>query len=119
MLTQLFSYEVPIFVALLAPALLADTWSLSGMTAFYAENPLYILINIPAFVVAIIASQGKLERIPFDIPEAETEIVHGAFVEYTRQIICDIPYGYRFGTGCSGIHYRSDFLALLYRKSGC
>ena len=86
MLTQLFSYEVPIFVALLAPALLADTWSLSGMTAFYAENPLYILINIPAFVVAIIASQGKLERIPFDIPEAETEIVHGAFVEYTGRL---------------------------------
>lgn len=82
-LTQLFSYEVPLFMALLAPALLADTWSISGISQFYAAHPLYILINIPAFVVAIIACQGKLERVPFDMPEAETEIVHGTFVEYS------------------------------------
>mgnify|MGYP000051473161 CR=1 FL=1 len=82
-LTQLFSYEVPLFMALLAPALLADTWSISGISQFYAAHPLYILINIPAFVVAIIACQGKLERVPFDMPEAETEIVSGTFVEYS------------------------------------
>jgi len=82
-ITQFFSYEVPLFMALLAPALLADTWSLAGMTAYYGEHPLYLLINIPAFVVAIIASQGKLERIPFDLPEAETELAGGTFVEYS------------------------------------
>ena len=82
-LTQLFSYEVPLFMALLAPALLADTWSLSGITAYYMEHPLYLLLNIPAFFVAIVACQGKLERIPFDLPEAETEIASGTFVEYS------------------------------------
>ncbi|MCL2496829.1 MAG: NADH-quinone oxidoreductase subunit H [Clostridiales bacterium] len=81
-LTQLFSYEVPLFMALLSPALLAGTWSLSGLAAFYGQYPLYVLINLPALVVAIIACQGKLERVPFDLPEAETEIVTGAFVEY-------------------------------------
>jgi len=85
-LTQLFSYEVPLFVALLAPALLAGTWSLSGITHYYAAHPLYILINLPAFVVAVIACQGKLERVPFDLPEAETEIVSGAFVEYSGRL---------------------------------
>jgi NADH-quinone oxidoreductase subunit H len=85
-LTQLFSYEVPLFMALLAPALLAESWSLSGISQYYAAHPLYILINIPSFVVAVIACQGKLERVPFDLPEAETEIVSGAFVEYSGRL---------------------------------
>ena len=46
-----------------------------------------MLFNIPAFVVAIIAIQGKLERIPFDIPEAETEIVGGCFTEYSGKLL--------------------------------
>ncbi|NLF80677.1 MAG: NADH-quinone oxidoreductase subunit H [Clostridia bacterium] len=85
-LTQLFSYEVPLFMALLTPALLAGTWSLSGITQYYAAHPLYILINIPALIVAVISCQGKLERVPFDLPEAETEIVSGAFVEYSGRL---------------------------------
>ncbi|NLL18446.1 MAG: NADH-quinone oxidoreductase subunit H [Clostridia bacterium] len=86
-LTQMFAYEVPLFMALLAPALIAKTWSVTGMTAFYAEHPLYILINIPAFIVALIAGQGKLERVPFDTPEAETEIVAGPLVEYSGRLL--------------------------------
>lgn len=85
-LTQLFSYEVPLFMALLAPALLADTWSLSGITAYYSARPLYLLINIPAFLVAVVACQGKLERVPFDLPEAETELAGGTFVEYSGRL---------------------------------
>lgn len=85
-LTQLFSYEVPLFMALLAPALLAGTWSLSGLAQYYSQNPLYVLLNIPALVVAVVACQGKLERVPFDLPEAETEIVSGAFVEYSGRL---------------------------------
>lgn len=81
-LTQLFAYEVPLFVAILGPALLAGTWSISGIAAFYAANPALALVNIPGFVAAMIAIQGKLERVPFDTPEAETEIVAGAFTEY-------------------------------------
>ena len=86
-LTQLFAYEVPLFMALLAPALIAKTWSVTGMTAFFAEHPLYILINIPALFVALVAAQGKLERVPFDTPEAETEIVAGPLVEYSGRLL--------------------------------
>jgi len=81
-LTQLFAYEVPLFMAIFGPALLSDNWSLSGIAAFYAGRPLLALLNIPGFIVALLAAQGKLERVPFDTPEAETEIVGGAFVEY-------------------------------------
>ena len=86
-LTQLFSYEVPLFMSLLAPAILANSWSLSGISAYYAAHPLYILLNIPAFFVAVIAIQGKLERVPFDMPEAETEIVAGTFTEYSGRFL--------------------------------
>lgn len=86
-LTQMFAYEVPLFMALLAPALIAKTWSVTGMTSFYSEHPLYILFNIPAFFTALIAVQGKLERAPFDSPEAETEIVSGALVEYSGKLL--------------------------------
>ena len=86
-MTQLFAYEVPMYMALLGPALLANTWSVSGITAFYHANPLLSLLNIPGFFVAIIASQGKLERAPFDIPDAETEIVGGTFTEYSGRYL--------------------------------
>lgn len=86
-LTQMFGYEVPLFMALLAPALIAKTWSITEMTSFYAAHPLYILINIPALFVVLISSQGKLERVPFDTSEAETEIVAGPLVEYSGRLL--------------------------------
>ncbi|MCX6992276.1 MAG: NADH-quinone oxidoreductase subunit H [Kiritimatiellaeota bacterium] len=86
-LTQLFAYEVPLFMAILAPALLANTWSLSAMTVFYDQHPAYAGLNVIGFIVALIALQGKLERVPFDIPEAETEIVGGTFTEYSGRLL--------------------------------
>lgn len=86
-LTQMFVYEVPLFISLLAPTLIAGTWSISELTAFYAAHPLYALINLPAAIVALISFQCKLERAPFDTPEAETEIVSGALVEYSGRLL--------------------------------
>jgi NADH-quinone oxidoreductase subunit H len=86
-LTQLFAYEVPLLLAVLAPALLAHTWSLQGMAEFYGRHPEYVLCNSIGFLVALIALQGKLERVPFDIPEAETEIVGGTFTEYSGRLL--------------------------------
>lgn len=81
-LTQLFAYEVPLFMALLAPAMLANTWSLSEMAAFYQQHPALCIFNVLGFFVAIVSLLGKLEKVPFDIPDAETEIVGGTFTEY-------------------------------------
>ena len=86
-MTQLFAYEVPFYMALLGPALLAGTWSISGIAQFYHDNPLLLLLNIPAFGVSLITAQGKLERAPFDIPDAETEIVGGTFTEYSGRLL--------------------------------
>ena len=86
-LTQMFAYEVPLFMAFLSPAILAGSWSITGIAAFYAAHPLYTLINIPAFLISLLTSQSKLERTPFDAPEAETEIVGGALVEYSGRYL--------------------------------
>jgi len=82
-LTQLFSYEVPLFIAVLSSALLADSWSFSQITLFYNRHPWYWLYNLIGFAVAVVALLAKLEKAPFDIPEAETEVVAGSFTEYS------------------------------------
>jgi len=95
-LTQLFAYEVPLLMAIMGPALLTGSWSLSEIAGYYSYNPLMALLNLPGLVCAMLAAQGKLERIPFDTPEAETEIVAGAFTEYGGRLYaffrlaCDI-----------------------------
>jgi NADH-quinone oxidoreductase subunit H len=86
-LTQLFAYEVPFYMALLGPALLANSWSIDGIITYFHEHPLLVLVNIPGFFVVMVAAQGKLERAPFDLPEAETEIVGGTFTEYSGRLL--------------------------------
>jgi len=82
-LTMLFGYEVPLFLAVLSPAILAGSWRLAEIAHFYQQHPLLLLPNIIGFAVALICLQAKLERTPFDIPHAETEIVGGIFTEYS------------------------------------
>ena len=86
-MTQLFAYEVPLLVSVLGPAILAGTWSISGIAKYFSQNPELLVINIIGFVVSLIALQGKLERIPFDIPEAETELAGGTFAEYSGKLL--------------------------------
>lgn len=85
-LTQMFAYEVPLFMGILSPAILANSWSLEKISFFYEANPALALLNIIGFSVALIALLGKLEKVPFDIPEAETEIVAGSFTEYSGKL---------------------------------
>lgn len=86
-ITQLFAYEIPLFLSILAPAMLADTWSLGEMTVFYGNHPWLVLFNAAGFIVALVSLLGKLEKVPFDIPEAETEIVAGTFSEYSGRLL--------------------------------
>ena len=86
-ITQLFAYEVPLFISILAPALLADTWSLEGITTFYSTHPWYWAFNLLGFAIALTSMLGKLEKVPFDIAEAETEVVAGTLTEYSGRLL--------------------------------
>ncbi len=81
--TMLFGYEVPFILSCLAAGILAGSWSISDITAFFASHPLPMLILLPGFIIALITLEAKLERSPFDIPHAETEIVGGTLTEYS------------------------------------
>ncbi|HEY3380836.1 MAG TPA: complex I subunit 1 family protein [Vicinamibacterales bacterium] len=82
-LTQLFSYEAPFLLALLGPAIVANTWQISEVNTYAAKHWWFVLTQPVGFIVAIIGLMGKLELPPFDSPEAETEIVAGPMTEYS------------------------------------
>lgn len=86
-LTQLFAYEVPLMLSLIGPAILAGTWNITEISAFFASHPALIPAQLLGFLAAMIALQGKLERMPFDIPHAKNEIVGGQFTEYSGRLL--------------------------------
>ncbi|MCB0036649.1 MAG: NADH-quinone oxidoreductase subunit H, partial [Anaerolineales bacterium] len=81
-LTQLFAYEAPFLLALIGPALVAQSWQID-LILDYAHTHWLLFTQPIGFVVAILGLMGKLEMPPFDAPEAETEIVAGALTEYS------------------------------------
>lgn len=82
--TQFLAYEVPLVMSFLTPALLSNSWSLSVIRANMAQNWFKMLpVTLFSVVCALLSLQGKLLRVPFDAPEAETEIVAGPLTEYS------------------------------------
>jgi NADH-quinone oxidoreductase subunit H len=80
-LTQFLGYDIPLFILALAPAFLARSLSILRIAA---RQPLPFALVIPwVFMLFIITLQAELEKDPFDIPHAETEIVGGYETEYT------------------------------------
>lgn len=88
-LTQVFAYEVPFFIALLTPAMVTGSWQISDIAYFpwWKGGALSVILRGLAqgigFMIGVVALQAKLERVPFDIPEAETEVVAGPLTEYS------------------------------------
>ncbi len=112
-ITQLFAYEIPLLIAVLSPALLAGTWSISGMAAYYSAHPWKWAFNLLGFAVALVTLLGKLERVPFDIPEAETEIVAGSFTEYSGQLLAF----FRLAIDCEAV-VTASLLAAVFLPFG-
>ncbi|MGW8143441.1 MAG: NADH-quinone oxidoreductase subunit NuoH [Anaerolineales bacterium] len=77
----LITYEVPMIIALLVPVLLARSMGMQTIVA--SQNPWYIFVVPLAALILFIASIAELGRTPFDISEAESEIVAGFHIEYT------------------------------------
>ena len=85
-LKLLLSYELPLFlVILVAVARGGWTFQLGGLisTQHQAGPVLYSISGVLAFVIAILCMQAKLGQIPFDLAEAECEIMSGVYVEYS------------------------------------
>ena len=79
-LTQFLGYEIPLSILALTSAFLANDLSISGIAA--SQSVPFALLIPWVLVLFIIVLQAELEKDPFDIPHAETEIVGGYETEY-------------------------------------
>jgi NADH-quinone oxidoreductase subunit H len=80
-LTQMISMETSFFLAALSPALLFGTLSLTSIVE--QSSWFTFLILFPGFILYFIALLGLLDQPPFNIPDAEQEIVYGFYTEYS------------------------------------
>jgi len=80
-ITQSISMETSFFMAALSPALLFGTLNMT--TIVESSSWLSFLILFPGFILYFIALLGLLEQPPFNIPDAEQEIVYGLYTEYS------------------------------------
>jgi NADH-quinone oxidoreductase subunit H len=78
---QLISYEVSMGLALLGPIMMAGTLSLVGLVEAQ-DTVWYIVPQLVGFLIFMIAGFAEANRAPFDLPEADAELVQGYQTEY-------------------------------------
>lgn len=81
-LYQMVSFEIPLILSCLGVVILTGTLNLSEIAASQSVVPWIIFLPIGA-IVFFICMLAELERIPFDLPEAESEIVAGWLTEFS------------------------------------
>ena len=79
-LFQMVSFEIPLILSLLGAVMLTGSLNLSEIAASQSSFPWIVFLPIGA-IVFFITMLAELERIPFDLPEAESEIVAGWLTE--------------------------------------
>jgi NADH-quinone oxidoreductase subunit H len=104
---QLLSYELPMVLAVASLCLAAGSLSLTGIAA--AWSPWWLVWQLPGAVVFLVAAVAELQRPPFDMPVADSEIVFGAYTEYTG-----LRFAFFLLSEYAGIVVMSLLFAVLY-----
>jgi NADH-quinone oxidoreductase subunit H len=110
---QIVSYEIPQILSLVGVLLLAGTLSMQRIVL--SQGPLpegasafpgvwYVFLQPVAFVIFLLASAAEVERTPFDVPEAESELIAGYHTEYS---------GIKFGMFYLAIYFMTIAAAAL------
>ena len=106
--SQMISYEIPLALGILWVAMIAGT--LSTVSIVEAQRGGWFLFKVPplgllAAVLFLASATAEVNRVPFDLPEAESELVAGYFAEYTgmRFALFQLgEYGEMFGMAALG-----------------
>lgn len=80
---QVVSYELIVSTALVAVAMVTDSLSLKDIVAYQRDHVSLIFVLPVAFVLYLVGAFAEVNRAPFDLPEAETELVAGYHTEYS------------------------------------
>jgi NADH-quinone oxidoreductase subunit H len=98
---QMISYEIPMAFAIITVVLMAGSLNLSAIVE--AQRNRWFIVAMPvgpvAFFLYLISGIAETNRVPFDLPEAESELVAGYFTEYS---------GIRFG-----IFYMAEYMNMI------
>ncbi len=104
----LVSYEVPLVFALLVPVMLAG--SMSMLDIVNAQRGMWFVVLSPlAFVIFYVSSQAETGRAPFDLIEAESELVAGFNIEYSG-----MKFGMFFAAEFLHVFTNGILMALLF-----
>jgi NADH-quinone oxidoreductase subunit H len=88
----MIAFEIPMLVAALGVVLLAGGLDLVNIV--YAQSNIWFIVLMPlGAIVFFMCLLAELERIPFDLPEAESEIVMGYLTEYSSMAFGGIQLG--------------------------
>ncbi|WP_233254354.1 NADH-quinone oxidoreductase subunit NuoH [Salipaludibacillus keqinensis] len=81
---QMVSYELPLILSIIGIIILVGSLNITDIVNYQAEMGMWFIVpQFLAFVVYMISSIAELNRSPFDLPEAESELVAGFFTEYS------------------------------------
>lgn len=95
---QMLSYELSLGLSLVPVVMLARSFSLVDIVAAQARYP-FIIVQPVAFFLFFASAAAEIKRIPFDLPEAENELVAGYHTEYS---------GMRFG-----LFFLGEYVAMV------
>ncbi|MGH3901284.1 MAG: NADH-quinone oxidoreductase subunit NuoH, partial [Pseudonocardiaceae bacterium] len=80
---QVISYEIALGMSIVAVILYAGSLSTADIVAAQAQQWWFVFLLFPSFAVFVVAMVGETNRAPFDLPEAESELVGGFHTEYS------------------------------------
>lgn len=82
---QVISYEVPLGLSLVGVMIMAGSMNLTDIVHAQQKFPggIYLVPQLIGFFVFVVSAMAETNRTPFDLPEAETELIAGVFVEYS------------------------------------
>jgi len=106
---QMLSYEVFMGLALMGTVMLAGSFSLGAIVEAQARSMWFIIPQFLGFVLFLIAGLAETRRLPFDLPEAESELVAGYHSEYSG-----MKFGMFFVGEYLGIVLISSLITVLF-----